>query len=479
MNDKEYNQYKKLKNKIKFVDKGVQTERVIHIYNFYNEDSTEEDYQSSEETELNSEDRKLEEDLEKEDMSEEEDEKNYDNKKIEKKKKRKRSYMEYDDDELYYFEKLSEQEQDIINELEQEIAILNDEQTPMRFKILNSEMDLYLKTIAINTLTRMYSMHQHSSEYGKLMNWLDNLTRLPYGKYKEIKHDKESVEKYLNDLRENLDKDVYAHEDAKHHIVKVVAKWLGNKDSKGMILGIEGCMGTGKTTLCKSICKNLDIPFGFIPLGGISDGSYLVGHSYTYEGSKCGRIAEILMQCGVMNPVLYFDELDKISTTRYGDEIMNMLIHMTDPNQNTKFHDKYFSEIPLDLSKCLIIFSYNDGSLLNPILKDRITTIKIKDFTNKEKAKIIKDHVFPEIKKEYKADDIELTDEISLYVVSKSGEEHGVRECKKILESVVSEINLQKLIGKEVSNKITEEQIDKAHKNKDDLDIYKKTMMYS
>ena len=129
----------------------------------------------------------------------------------------------------------------------------------------------------------------------------------------------------------------------------------------------------------------LNRPFAFLALGGATDSSILEGHSYTYEGSTWGKIVDILVQCKSMNPVIYFDELDKISNTPKGEEIASILTHLTDTTQNNEFHDKYFSEIELDLSKCLFIFSYNDEEKVNPILKDRKYRISTKGYSVKEK----------------------------------------------------------------------------------------------
>ena len=86
-----------------------------------------------------------------------------------------------------------------------------------------------------------------------------------------------------------------------------------------------------------------------------------------------------------MNPIIFFDELDKVSTTPHGQEITNVLMHLTDPVQNHHFQDRYFTGVDLDLSKATLIFSYNDIENLNPILRDRITEIQTKGFKNKEK----------------------------------------------------------------------------------------------
>eukprot|EP00976_Prorocentrum_cordatum_P063288 1177036-Prorocentrum_minimum.AAC.8 len=123
----------------------------------------------------------------------------------------------------------------------------------------------------------------------------------------------QEIKEFLVNTKHILNTEVYGHCDAKDQIIRIVAQWISNPNSKGNVIGIHGNPGVGKTTLIKNgVCKALGLPFAFIPLGGANDSSYLDGHSYTYEGSCCGKIVEVLMKNKYMNPVLYFDELDKV-----------------------------------------------------------------------------------------------------------------------------------------------------------------------
>lgn len=240
---------------------------------------------------------------------------------------------------------------------------------------------------------------------------------------------------------------------------------------------------THNTTLVKhGICKALGLPFGFIPLGGVSDGSYLIGHSYTYEGSRWGRIIDILTSCECMNPILFFDELDKVSNTKYGEEIINILIHLTDATQNSDFHDKYFADLPLDLSRCLVVFSYNNGELINPILRDRMVCIKTNGYTDKDKKQIVKEYMLHEIyaKFNFTSKDIVLDDEMLDIIISKTDEEKGVRNLKRSLEDIISRINLKRLTKKQtvLPYKITNSDIKDVFKAKDRHENPSLQMMY-
>lgn len=249
-----------------------------------------------------------------------------------------------------------------------------------------------------------------------------------------------------------MDHKVFGHKTAKDQIVRLLAQWISNPIAKGLVIGIQGSMGTGKTTLIKeAICKVLGLPFALVPLGGVSDGSFLVGHSYTYEGSTWGRIIDLLIKCECMNPVIFFDELDKVSTTRHGEEIINILIHMTDASQNETFNDKYFTGIDFDLSRSLIIFSYNNEDNINPILRDRMIKIKTDGYKINDKLVISQRHLVPEILMEFGFDStqVRFSDEVIRHIVGLVEKEEGVRNLKRAIHDVVSNLNLVQLLEAE------------------------------
>jgi ATP-dependent Lon protease len=167
-----------------------------------------------------------------------------------------------------------------------------------------------------------------------------------------------------------------------------------------------------------------------------------------------------------MNPVIYIDELDKVSKTEHGKEIIGILTHLTDPSQNKEFTDKYFSGIKFDLSKAMIVFSYNDAGLVDPILRDRITEVKVKSITKKEKVHITKEYLLPEVLEivGYQKEDFIFTDEAINYIIEMYTYEAGVRKLKERLFELVREINLTRVLGEEevkLPFEVTEEFIKK------------------
>jgi ATP-dependent Lon protease len=233
-------------------------------------------------------------------------------------------------------------------------------------------------------------------------------------------------------------------------IMQMLGQLVTNPSALGTAIAIKGPMGTGKTTLVKEgISKILNRPFAFIALGGATDSSFLEGHSYTYEGSVWGKIVQILIDSKCMNPVIYFDELDKISDTPKGEEIAGILTHLTDTSQNSQFHDKYFAEIDFDLSKCLFIFSYNDENKVNPILRDRMYRIMTKGYDKKQKTVISNDYLLPKIREQVKfsCEDIIIPEESLHYIIETHGDkEDGVRNLKRCLEIIYTKLNLYRLM---------------------------------
>ena len=353
------------------------------------------------------------------------------------------------------------------------------------------KVDSNIKDKAIEKLKSMKGNFQGDN---KAQSWLDGFLKIPFGIYKEnslMNYKKKQIKKldspidlyscnqinnyinsnynddhdikkewnnytiekskYLKMVHNKLDEVVFGHKEAKLQLERLFAQWL-NGETKGAIIGLCGPPGTGKTSLAKNGLSKCLIddddkprPFAFLPVGGSTNGSTLVGHNYTYVGSTWGRIVDVLISSQCMNPIIFIDELDKISNTEHGKEITAVLTHLTDATQNDNFEDKYFSGIPLDLSKALIVFSFNDASLIDPILKDRITIIETKPYTLPEKVHIITNYMIPEILKDvgFNKDEIIFNEDIIKYLIETYTNEAGVRKIKEKIVEIIRDINLK------------------------------------
>jgi ATP-dependent Lon protease len=353
-----------------------------------------------------------------------------------------------------FFEKMDiDCQKKIIKEL-REINKLTRIEKPYRLTLLEADIPVIFKGAAMKKVASLRYMEPGSGEYYKIKSWVDTFMRIPFGKTQNlpisIDDGVEKCHNFMAEAQKTLDSAVYGLNDAKMQIMQMLGQLITNPKSIGTAIAIHGPPGTGKTSLVKEgISKILNRPFSFIALGGATDSSFLEGHSYTYEGSLWGKIVQILIDSKCMNPVIYFDELDKISETPKGEEIAGILTHLTDTSQNSQFHDKYFADIDFDLSKCLFIFSYNDESKVNPILKDRMYRIKTAGYNQKQKTAISNNYLLPKIREQVKfsKEDIVIPDATINYIIDNHcGKEDGVRNLKRCLEIIYTKLNLYRLM---------------------------------
>lgn len=306
-------------------------------------------------------------------------------------------------DEEAYLAKLSpDQRTFLLGELTRLEKVMNGaENVPSRFRILMAQLPDSAKAIALSRLEAMVS-DPGSAESAKLKRWMDGLLQVPFGVYAQpvvtLGEGQDAVRACVERAQEKLSGAVYGHKEPKEKILQILCQWMANPDSTPLVLGIQGPPGNGKTTLCrKGVAEALERPFQQISLGGAQDASVLDGHSFTYTGSSWGRLIGVLIDSKCMNPVVFFDELDKLSETAKGDEIHGVLTHLTDATQNMKFADKFFDGVPIDFSKALFVFSFNDESKLHPVLKDRLTIIHTAGFKADEQFAIAQDFLLPDL----------------------------------------------------------------------------------
>jgi ATP-dependent Lon protease len=296
----------------------------------------------------------------------------------------------------------------------------------------------------------------------------------------KINNDFKYIKNYISNIRGYLDNSVYGHDNAKTQIEKIICQWL-NGEQKGYCFGFEGSPGVGKTSLAKkgiSDClkdeNGVSRPFTFIKMGGDTNGSTLHGHNYTYVGSTWGAIVQVLMDTQVMNPIIFIDEVDKISKTEHGREIIGILTHLLDFTQNDCFQDKYYNGIDLDLSKALFILSYNDPSLIDRVLLDRIHRIKFNHLSLNDKIVITNKYLLPEILNNMGLTSmIKMDNETIIYLIENYTIESGVRKLKELLFEIIGEINInifkENIIITEYPIQLTISDIKKYLKDKSEI----------
>ena len=328
---------------------------------------------------------------------------------------------------------------------------------PLAIRVLAWDVPERTKGLICERLTRLESMEPGEGEYAKLASWVSELEALPIGKLSKLpvnahEDSADKVAAFLTESRGTLDSAVFGHKNLKDEVIRLLAQWIRNPNAPTQTLAIQGPPGNGKTTLVKDgLAKVMGRPFVFIALGGSGDASFIHGHDYTWEGSRPGRIADGLKSSGVMNPVFFLDELDKLSDTARGREIQQTLVHLLDGTQNAHFVDRFFAGVHLDMSRAVFVVSFNDPSKVDSVLLDRMRVVRTKGFPVEDKVKIASKFLVPAVLKEVglSPDAVTFDDSaIQRIVRDYTRREKGVRSLRRCIHHICSEVNLQWLLKK-------------------------------
>ena len=346
------------------------------------------------------------------------------------------------------------------------------------------QINKYIKDTSLSKSDKILYINKNITElHEQIELFVNKYNYIEFNVFGSIQKKIDTIKTYMDNVKTTLDEAVYGHDKAKKQISRIIGQWV-NGNSDGHCFGFEGPPGLGKTSLGKYGLSNclkdengVSRPFAMIQMGGDCQGSSLVGHNYTYVGSTWGNVVQILIDNKCMNPIIFIDELDKISKTENGKELIGILTHLLDPTQNDGFQDKYFSGIDLDLSKALFILSYNDVEVIDRILLDRIHRIKFTSLSIEEKIVISNKYVLPEIYTKMGLKNMLIfEDDVIQYIIETYTSEAGVRKLKEIFFEIVGEINLEILMGdtnKSYPRNICIEDISSYFKDRHKI-IYKK-----
>lgn len=356
------------------------------------------------------------------------------------------------DGQIDQFKALSEDKQELLVASLQKKSVVKQEN--LLFKILTMNISDDTRSFVFAKYNALQSMDPGSGEYFKHKTWIEKFTGLPLGIYKDmpvnLNEGSDACGAFMTRAKAALVEAIYGQEESKLQILQFIATRIANPTARGANLLLIGPPGIGKTSLIKGgIAKALGWPFQFISLGGDSDASTYSGHQLVYEGSHTGKIANALIAAKSMSMILMFDELDKISSTSKGEEVKNLMIHMTDTVQNGDFEDKYLSGIALDLSRSMFVFSGNDITKIDKVLLDRMIVIQLKGYDKKEKLLIAENYLLPSALK-----DVNLVEKVAVpldvldYIISEyAGKEEGVRELKRCIEQITQKINMLRVFN--------------------------------
>ena len=266
-----------------------------------------------------------------------------------------------------------------------------------------------------------------SAENTVLRNYIEVCLEIPYLVKTEERLDIPTVQKILDDDHEGLTK-------VKDRIIEYLAALKLSPELRGQIICLVGPPGTGKTSIASSIARATNRKFVRVSLGGVHDEAEIRGHRKTYIGAMPGRIVNALIEAKANNPLILFDEIDKMAHDMRGDPASAML-EVLDREQNKTFRDN-FVELPIDLSGCMFITTANSLDTIQRPLLDRMEIIELHAYTRPEKFAIARRHLIPKQMKKhgllartFKMDDAAVYELIDCYT-----REAGVRSLERCIE---------------------------------------------
>ena len=295
--------------------------------------------------------------------------------------------------------------------------------------IMSLKMDEKSKEKLLKEADKLTKLPPSSQEAFVIKNYLDTVLDLPWGKYTKAKLSLDKAEGVL-------EKEHYGLKKVKERILEFLAVHILNPEIKGQIICLAGPPGIGKTSIAKSIAKAMGRKYARVSLGGVRDEADIRGHRKTYVGAMPGRIITALQQAGSANPLILFDEIDKLCSDIKGDPSSAML-EVLDSEQNNAFRD-HFLEIPFDLSKAVFITTANNVSAIPKPLLDRMEVIELPSYTAEEKFHIAREHLVPKQMKEHglKATQLIITDAALNDIIAYYTKEAGVRSLERSIASV-------------------------------------------
>ena len=310
---------------------------------------------------------------------------------------------------------------------------LGEDEGEEAFGYINDIMELKLdeksKEKLLKEADKLTKLPPSSQEAFVIKNYLDTVLDLPWGKYTKAKLSMEKAEAVL-------EKDHYGLKKVKERILEFLAVYMLNPEIKGQIICLAGPPGIGKTSIAKSIAKAMGRKYARVSLGGVRDEADIRGHRKTYVGAMPGRIITAISQAGSANPLILFDEIDKLCSDIKGDPSSAML-EVLDAEQNNAFRD-HFIEVPFDLSKAVFITTANNVGAIPAPLLDRMEVIELPSYTAEEKFHIAKEHLIPKQLKEHglKASQLKISDDAIDELIQYYTKEAGVRSLERSIASL-------------------------------------------
>lgn len=314
---------------------------------------------------------------------------------------------------------------------------INNNMLQIKYKILKLETSYENKAVIYQKFVELQSTSKDDSEYSKLFNWINNAIELPFDKIKTFPN-RNSMSNFLKFAYQKMEEELFGMKKVKEQLLFFINAKLTNPNMKRTNLGLVSKPGMGKTSIARLLSSILDIGFQQISCGGVDRSDFFKGHDYTYVGSQPGEIVNCLKRMGTKNGILFFDEYEKVLSNK---SISALMLHITDPSQNSEFRDNYFSELTIDLSHIWFIYAMNSLPK-DEALRDRIYYIEIEDYSSREKITIVRDYILKKtlFNSGLNENDIVFDTETIKYLVNQLSNEKGLRTLEKVVMDIVNKL---------------------------------------
>jgi ATP-dependent Lon protease len=340
-------------------------------------------------------------------------------------------------------------EQEFYKNEELRINQLSFNKQPLKYQILSLDCSDVIKLKALQLLSN-YEIDRDNN--GCFLKAIQLICKIKWNTYHDLNmpDNLEGITDFLENAYKIMNEVIYGQNIAKMEILEYLVS-----SSKSRIIGLTGSAGVGKTTLIKnalSKCFN-NRPFYYISLGGITDVKILAGSAPVWKGSTSGRLVDALIETQCMNPIIYFDEVDKVGIN---SNIHEYLIHLIDPVYNTHIYNN-FLDINIDFSKVMFVFSYNNKNLINKILLDRIKMVEMKDYTKDEMVIICEKYIIPQILDEMKMPNnlFNFDTDIIRFINTKITDKNkSMRPVIRLYQDIISKIYMNYIINRNNKNTV-------------------------
>ncbi|WP_341757209.1 MULTISPECIES: S16 family serine protease [unclassified Candidatus Tisiphia] len=310
----------------------------------------------------------------------------------------------------------------------------------LAYLIENTPLPPTVKIQATVKLNSIKSLNNTDNERNDHIRYLQNVLKLPWGKYDNTNID-------LTKAKEVLEQEHYGLEEVKTRIIEALVFMTRSTDARPPIICLVGSPGVGKTSIANSVAAALQRKSVTLSLAGAQDTHIIRGCMTFYRGATPGKVLTLISEAGTCNPVMVLDEIDKMDSSR-GNNLEGALLQLIDPSQNSHFTDDYFN-FPFDLSKVLFIITANSLDRISYPLLNRMEVIEISGYTEQEKLQIANNYLIPKLLNEANLpiEQFKIDETIINKLIKHYTKESGVRDIERILRTIVQKYLVDELQG--------------------------------